>query len=65
MIKEKKYIKLKKLQDDYEIGLNYIKQSKNAKSLEKQYIYRLKVIKNELLKYTTLSISNQKTLRRK
>ena len=50
MRKEKKYIKLKKLQDDYEIGLNYIKQSKNAKSLEKQYIDRLKVIKNELLK---------------
>ena len=34
--------KLEKLQKDYSLGLNYIKNSNNSKSLEQQYIERLK-----------------------
>ncbi len=41
--------KLEKLQKDYSLGLNYIKNSNNSKSLEQQYIERLKELKEEIL----------------
>lgn len=41
---------LKELEKEYMLGLNYIKNSNNAKSLENQYIKRLKEIREELIK---------------
>lgn len=41
--------KLEKLQKDYSLGLNYIRNSNNSKSLEQQYIERLKELKEEIL----------------
>lgn len=45
-----KFKNLKELEKGYMLGLNYIKHSNNAKSLENQYIKRLKEIREELIK---------------
>lgn len=40
---------LEELEKDYMLGLNYIENSNNAKSLKNLYIKRLKEIREELI----------------